>query len=865
MDGDRIDFVDLAAALLQRADSLVPQWLPGGHQRGAEWVCGDLSGGAGESCSVNLTTGRWGDFSGDDKGGDLISLYAAIHGLNNGQAAKAIQRDLGWGPVQASAPAPQPRRTGGVDAQAMDGGDQRPEPPAEEGKAYRKSLWRALVPVPAHAPKPDFRHWHYATPSATWEYRFEGVLYGYVVRYTTSDGGKEVLPHTWCVDESDTRGTCRWHFKQWDEARPLYVPATVLSADLSLPVVLVEGEKCALAGHQLLGHEYDFVTWPGGGKAWPKAALGWLMGRTVTLWPDCDAKRERLSKIEREANIDPATKPLLPEHKQPGVQAMVGAGQALLAEHGCTVLMVPVPKPGAVSDGWDLADAIEQGWDAETVRAFLRGAKPFQAPSDEARAKAGQLVVVPEKSARSMAGAGGDEDAALAWRGKLIQASSGAIKPVRENAVLALDGAPDTGLPGVPEAAGIIGYNEFTNDLIKTRRTPWNTPAGEWQEVDELLMGEWLVREHWLPSMPRGTLEEAVRMVAFRHRFHPVRQYLDGLKWDGTKRLSTWLRRACLEEDEWDDNDPLQRYLARVGTFFLMGMCGRVMQPGCKFDWMLILEGAQGMRKSTLLRVLAGDYFADTGLVLGDKDSYQQLQGRWLYEFGELDSFGKAEVTKIKSFIASSSDYFRASFDRRAREYPRQLVFGGTTNEDHYLTDPTGNRRFWPVRVTRVIDIDWVAENRDQLFAEAMARIQAGARMYPTPEEEKLLFVPQQQNRAVENAIEAAVNRYLYDEDQKPGLHGINGAFVKEISLVELLGRIGIGIEKLGPGRFHEKQAAAALRRMGWTEGRSSKPGRPRVYKRPADDVAMQPQRDADTNRADAAHETNGATSDCPF
>lgn len=342
-------------------------------------------------------------------------------------------------------------------------------------------------------------------------------------------------------------------------------------------------------------------------------------------------------------------------------------------------------------------------------------------------------------------------------------------------------------------------------------------------------------------------------MVAFRHRYHPVREYLQGLRWDGTPRLATWLRRACLEEDEWDNRDPLQRYLARVGTWFLQGMVARAMVPGSKFDYMLILEGAQGMRKSTLLATLAGEWFADTGLVLGEKDSYQQLQGRWLYEFGELDSFGKAEVTKIKSFIASVADYFRASFDKRARDYPRQLVFGGTTNEDHYLTDPTGNRRFWPVRVTRVIDIDWVREHRDQLFAEAMQRWRDGARMHPTVEEERVLFQPQQGARAVENAIENALGRYLYDN--------ADGQLLNEVSLVDLLGRIGIGIERLGPGRYHEKQAAAALRKLGWTEGRSSLPGRPRVYRRP------------DNSAGAARYSSNGPTQGpddgdpdgCPF
>jgi hypothetical protein len=328
---DPIDFADLARALLDRAETLVPQWLPGGSRKGAEWVCGDLGGGAGGSCSVNLVTGVWADFSGDDRGGDLISLYAAINNLNQGQAARRLMGELGW--QRSSAPA---RPTSGFrpsdarEKQEVDGPDDRPAPPLEAyderpgGRAQggapsgapggaRRSVWRAIVPVPAHAPPADFKHWHYTEVAGSWEYRFEGALYGHVVRFATSDGGKEILPHTWCVDESDARGTQRWHWKQWDEPRPLYVPATLLSGDLSLPVVLVEGEKCALAGHKLLGHEFDFVSWPGGSNAWAKAAWGWLMGRTVYLWPDADAKRVRLTPDERKAGVDPATKPLLAE------------------------------------------------------------------------------------------------------------------------------------------------------------------------------------------------------------------------------------------------------------------------------------------------------------------------------------------------------------------------------------------------------------------------------------------------------------------------------------------------------------------------------------------------------------------------
>ena len=290
-DHSPIDFADLSASLLQRADRRVPQWLPDGRRAGHEWVCGSLSGGEGRSCSVNLVTGKWADFSSDDAGTDLVSLYAAIHQLNQGQAARQLMRELGWqrGAVQTSAHKDSPQRTA---------------PDASAQSSKRKSMWRAVVPVPDSAPDPDFKHWHYAPDDVvgSWAYRLDGVLFGYVVRYRTSDGGKAILPCTWCVDESDSRGTRRWHFKQWDGLRPLYVPAGTFS-DPQRPVVVVEGEKCAQAGHELLGAEFDFVTWPGGAKAWQRADWQWISGRTVYLWPDCDAKREPLTREERAADV----------------------------------------------------------------------------------------------------------------------------------------------------------------------------------------------------------------------------------------------------------------------------------------------------------------------------------------------------------------------------------------------------------------------------------------------------------------------------------------------------------------------------------------------------------------------------------
>lgn len=842
-----IDFVALAAALLDRAEALVSDWLPGGKKQGKEYVCADLNGGAGGSTSINLLNGKWAEFSdGGERGTDLVSLYAAIHGLGEVEAARELIDRYGWQSTCLVAWVPP---TGGQAAESArpaaaapaGAADASAGKPAAKAPAKRQSVWSPIVPVPPHAPAPTGVHWHRGKPEAMWAYHFNGDFYGCVTRFIASDGGKETLPHTWCEDKGDDRGLSRWHFKQWDEPRPLYVPAGAL-AD-GRPVVLVEGEKCADAGHALLGDEFGFVSWPGGCKAWQKAGWAWLQGRKVTAWPDCDSKRELLNKAEKAAGIAEDSKPILPAQLQPGMKAMAGIADLLQAQQACVVAMCAIPAPGAVADGWDIADAIAEGWDAERVRAFILAALPYVSSSPEVRA----AVADPEAPAGASGESGSEGElgsgGSAGWRAKLLYAGL-SIAKVRENVVLALDGCELGGgkrLAGIPEAADVIAFNEFSNSVVKLKPTPWGTSAGPWLEQDELEMGLWLTRVHFLPSMPRTTLEEAVLMVAQRHTYHPVRNKLDALrgKWDKQRRLRNWLKRFCVGEAVPAGMDAAEverrdKYLERVGTWMVMAMVARALQPGCKFDNMVIFEGAQGLGKSSMARALGGEWFADTGLSLGEKDSYQNLQGMWVYEIGEMDAFSRAEVTKVKQFISSQKDRFRASFDKRPRDYPRQCIFIGTTNERHYLTDPTGNRRFWPVPVNLQVDVAALKLELDQMFAEALSYFEAGDRFHPNPREQRELFDGEQEQRAVENAIEVAITKYLYDEDQKIGLAGKNGSLIDEVSLSDLLLAIGIGIEKLTPGKFHEKQAAAALRRLGWDERRLSGPGRPRVYCRPS-------------------------------
>jgi hypothetical protein len=721
------------------------------------------------------------------------------------------------------------------------------------------------VPVPEFAPACTGVDWHYGQPEALWTYRRDGAVLGAVARYRDSEGGKEIKPWTWCVDDGDPRQVQGWHSMQWPEPRPLYLPRGSLSDD-GRAVVLVEGEKCADAGHGLLGDQLDWVSWPGGSNAWQKADWSWLAGRQVVLWPDADAKRVKLSRQEREESVDPQTKPLLPEEAQPGMKCMLGIGRLLADTHGCTVTICRIPKPGAIADGWDVADAIAQGWTADQVRAFVASSDPLPTPAADAR------------STPSRAPAGGGEEDRAHWRDLLAVGRQG-VFPTRENVVLALMGRPERGVEGLPECKGLIQFNQFSNTVIKTRRPPWGGTAGTWCEDDELQMGAWLVAQHGMPSISRTQLEEAVLVVAHRHAVHPLRDRMTALRgrWDGVGRLNTWLRRVCLEEDEWDDTDPLQRYLARAGAWFVMGMVARVMPevrqgarvvvgPGTKFDAMLIFESPQGWGKSTLAATLGGEFFADTGLTIGDKDSLQNIQGIWIYEWGELHSLTKAEATKVKEFVTSSKDRFRATFDRRPRDYPRQVVFVGTTNEQVYLSDPTGNRRFWPVKLTRRPDIEWLREHLEQMLAEAVHRVDAGERFWPTPQEQDALFEPQQQARVVQSSLDAAIRTYLYDEDQRTGVSGINGTLVKDIGLADLLGRVGYTIDKQTPALV--KSASQVMHALGWPLRRTTRPGRPYVYVRPpnpepgAAGASTDSRGAADDRRT---HPSDEALDDCPF
>ena len=388
-----------------------------------------------------------------------------------------------------------------------------------------------------------------------------------------------------------------------------------------------------------------------------------------------------------------------------------------------------------------------------------------------------------------------------------------------------------------------MGLNEFSQEMWKLKPTPWPSPAGAWREVDDYKLAEYLVIRHdWGESPAAGSIGQALKTVSMDFAFHPVRDRLQAIEWDKTDRLGKWLFTALGIDPKTagPNGKPLSprrvSYIASVGKWFIMGMVARVLRPGCKFDYMLVLEGPQGYRKSTLGRVLAGEYFSDTHLDLGNKDSYLQLQGCWVHEFSELHAITGKDVTLVKAFVSAQIDYLRAPFDRRPAKYPRQCVFFGTSNNNKWARDRTGNRRMWPIEITTPVKTEWVQDNLDQLLAEALHRVEAGERFHPTYEEERDWFQPEQAKRVQTTGVEEALMQYLCGTRTVKG-PTLGGDVPERVTLLGCLEGIGIDVAKSASNRNVQSEVIELLHKWGWTHKKSSKVingKRPWVYERPA-------------------------------
>jgi predicted P-loop ATPase len=322
---------------------------------------------------------------------------------------------------------------------------------------------------------------------------------------------------------------------------------------------------------------------------------------------------------------------------------------------------------------------------------------------------------------------------------------------------------------------------------------------------------EWLQR-HELRRLAKDTAHQAVDYRAGERAFHPVRDYLTALRWDGVPRLGTWLHTYLGAE-----HGP---YATSIGTMFLVCMVARVFEPGCQADYMLVLEGPQGAMKSTVCAILAGRWFSDNlPDIAGDAVRLSQhLRGKWLIEIAELSAMGRAETEELKHFISRREECFTPKYGRREVQEPRQCIFIGTTNRETYLRDETGARRFWPVKVG-TIEAEALARDRDQLFAEAAHLYCQGVPWWPDRAFEAEHIRPEQDARFEPDTWEQPIAEWLATLPRSGGLPVTVLRVAREALFIDLPKQ----------GTTEQRRIGAILTRLKWQPGKRTKNARPWV------------------------------------
>lgn len=653
-----INFSDLKQRLLSQARILLPQWLPGGAWSGSEFKAGNLRGDKGKSLSVNSLTGAWADFEANEKGGDLIALYAAIKGLKQSEAARELGGETFMNPSM---------------------GTPTEKPPAR----------RVIAPVPEGHARHHCQHPKFGEPTRVWDYLDkDGKLLGHVARYDLPDG-KEFIP--WTLSMGDN-GVYRWGGGQWPKPRPLY-GLRELHLRPDDPVLIVEGEKAADAA-RLICPRYVVVTWPGGATAWKMADFRPVYRRKdVLLWPDND---------------------------DPGIRAMWDIGY-MLQKHCQTVKIV---LPEGVPAKFDAADGTDLKW---TWAEFSKWARPLTKIIGNPEAQA----AIPHMPAHAAEAAAAEPVTGAAihfeildrrpkealWREWGLDVSSGGILANNLNSVVRV-------FENDPRKAGCVWYDEFLQQI----RCSDGDGVRQWADADDLEATLYMQRTIGMTGVHKAIVEQAVRIVAFRDRRNCVRDWIDSLEWDGVPRIEFFFP----ENFGCEDNE----YTRAVSRNFWLSILARIYMPGCKVDNMIVLEGSQGSMKSTAMQVVGGEWYATPLESVYSKDFYLGLAGKIIIEIAEMDSFSKAEVTKVKQVVSNQSDTYRVPYGKHTEDHPRQGIFCGTTNRDDWNRDETGARRFWPIKCTGEVNIEWIRRHRGQLFAEARALMkEPGVTWWETPRE----------------------------------------------------------------------------------------------------------------------------------
>jgi putative DNA primase/helicase len=550
-------------------------------------------------------------------------------------------------------------------------------------------------PIPDDAP--DLKaHTEHGVASAVYRY---GRAF-WIARYDTPKG-KVFSQHTW--------RNGKWWAKGYTGLKPLY-HAELLPKHPEAPVLIVEGEKCVDAAGIL--RKYIAMTWAGGSNAVDTADWSVLAARDVIIWPDADDPgRAAAAKIA--AILEPIAK------------------------------RVRVIAPNGQSPGWDIADAVAEGMDRhaiarwagehitdkitppapdaeaelppETKAATQEPSTPVAAAAESAPEKEAQEYLPAESRGEVHAYLSADDSSGMVrWSSLNLEMNQGGLPyPTLSNASQIMRAHP--------RLSAKIWFDTFQQKI-------WHTMHGvkrEWTDADSADLTVFIQQSLKLNKFTLDLVTKAVEHAARRNSRNSLTDWLSSLEWDGKPRLDDWLH-DCLGVDR-------SPYSIAVGNNWPVSMVARAFVPGEKADHMPVLEGKMGRGKSSFLEILGGEWYEALTTAIGDKDFVQSLQGIWLVEIPDMAGFGRREHSLIISTITIRRDRYRASYGRYVENHPRGCILTATSETSDYLKTGNGRRRFWPLWCSS-IDLEALHAQREQVFAEAVAKYRAGASWHEMPE-----------------------------------------------------------------------------------------------------------------------------------
>jgi predicted P-loop ATPase len=413
---------------------------------------------------------------------------------------------------------------------------------------------------------------------------------------------------------------------------------------------------------------------------------------------------------------------LWPDADEPGRKAMERVAQ-IIHERATEVKVLDV---SGQPDGWDAADADFACWD---------DCKAFMVPRATKWRPSAAVAIPPSIDPET-----GEIDARPQL--DLVLMPNGTPIMNLDNVVRAIESDPNL--------RGKIWYDEFLDTIMTT----WQGEARQWKDADDVLLQLYMQRHVGLTRIGLQTCHDAAVVAAFHDTRNECKDWLKSLAWDGVRRLSYLMSEGL--------GAPENVYTDAVGRCWVMSMVARVFRPGCKVDTVPVLEGTQGAGKSTALRILGGKWFTECHENVTHKDFYEVLKGHMLVEIAEMHSFTRAEVERIKGIISCQMDRYRKSYGRNTENHPRQTVLACTTNRDDWQRDETGARRFWPVRCGNV-NHDWLRDNRDQLFAEAVHLFNDGGSWWDVPMD---LQNEEVESRRDSDSWESVIGGWLWNQNR---------------------------------------------------------------------------------------------------